>query len=221
MIGQFEPSDRSLQSTSTIDSRLFFFTERQSVFFLTPSTSASRSMMGGAEFSGSSGHRAVSFPLASTGQPTCMPLVPDGWAPSVSTCVCPRETKTGISSTSQCPPTETLQKIPTHPLCVWRRRCKAAAQAQVRGGPPREQAVAAPGASRRRRREQRACRAVQAWPVGWRSGAQVGGGERLGRRTGPTGWGADEEAGPSRISSMCGCGRFHGRDAPPCSCSGR
>jgi hypothetical protein len=63
MISHSRPSDRRLGTISAVHPRFFFLLSAE-VFFLAPSFSASRSMTGGAKFSGSSGHRARHCPLA-------------------------------------------------------------------------------------------------------------------------------------------------------------
>jgi hypothetical protein len=71
MISNSGPSDRRLGTISAVHPRCFFLLS-YTVFFFAPDILANRSMTSGTEFSGSSGHRAVLFPLASTGQPTCI-----------------------------------------------------------------------------------------------------------------------------------------------------
>jgi hypothetical protein len=96
------------------------------VFLFVPHISASRSMTGGAELSGPSGHRAVLFPLA---HPLAHPLASDGWGRGYfckKTKKSPRETKRPRLQSRASPTTP--NPVPPQTLAN-----PAAAAAQARG----------------------------------------------------------------------------------------
>jgi hypothetical protein len=122
------PSDRPTESISTVHPRSFFFLGA-TVFLFAPDILASRSMTGGAEFSGSSGQRAMVFPLA---HPLAHPLASDGWGRSY---FCKKNRK--IPKRDKTPPSNPVRpQPPPNPVSppTLANPAAAAAAAQARSG---------------------------------------------------------------------------------------